>query len=86
MAGAKTADIYNNARRKKNKPQKKDGAEKAKKAGPAAAETPCPGRPAGRGAYGNPYRSFSPYFRGPYFFSFFRNEDIWNRNPDCGSG
>jgi hypothetical protein len=81
MAGTKTADIYINARCKKNKPQKKAGIEKAKKACPAAAEVPCPGRPAGGGAHGNPYRSFGPYFRGPYFFSFFGKEKAWNRIP-----
>jgi hypothetical protein len=82
MDGTKTADIYINAWCKKNNPQKKAGIEKAKKAGPAAAETPCPGRPAGGGPDGSPYRPFGPYFRGSYFFSFFGKEDAWNRIPD----
>jgi hypothetical protein len=54
--------------------------EKTKKAAPAAAEAPCPGRPAGGGVDGDPHRPFGPCLGGPYFFPFPDATDGFYRN------
>jgi hypothetical protein len=87
MAVTKTADIYINARRKKNKPKNQSRPEKTKKTGSAAAEkTACQGRPAGGGADGGSYWPFGPGFRGAYSFSFFGEQGAGNRGRGCGAG
>jgi hypothetical protein len=85
MARAKTADIYSNAQCEKihKKNSFSRGAETGEGPGQTAEEekAPRPGRPAGRGAHGNPYRRFGPGFRGPYFFPVSGKKNGQPRNP-----
>jgi hypothetical protein len=84
MAGTETADIYNNARCKKISKKNRCAftGQKGEKAGQTAAEEAArPGRPAGGGPYGDPYRRFSACFRGAYSFPHHGKNDAGTGNP-----
>jgi hypothetical protein len=77
-AGTKTADIYTNVcgkkKGKKTGPQfTGEAGEKTRQA--AAAEAARPGRSAGGGAYGGPYRRFGSCVRRVYSFSYIGEKD-----------
>jgi hypothetical protein len=85
MTGTELADIYTNARCQKI--YKKNsfsftGAKREKTGQTAAAkEAARPGRPAGGGPYGGPYRRFGPCFRGADPFSRFGEKDAGAGDP-----